>query len=196
MKKIFSLLLAVMMLVSALPVAYATNPAADGTVVSYTSPNVEAWTITVPAALAPGAEGQVTLAGKWPSNKTIVVTADETVTLTSNINAADTKTLDIDFDGGISAAGDNEAEQTIEQAISVAAMPADAIFGIWSGTFYYNVDADIKSVTADWVAGSYTDSSYLGIYDDMTVWVWANFDIYREDGTLFFATFEPTPITD
>lgn len=144
MKKIFSLLLAALMLVSAMPVAYAADVNYDqGTKVEYTAANAEAYSITVPAALAPGQGGTVTLQGTWPSNKTIFVTADETVTLKNSINAADTKTLAIDFDGGISASGNNETEQTIEKEISVAAMPEDAIFGTWSGTFYYNVESEM-----------------------------------------------------
>ena len=81
MKKIFSLLLAVLMLVSALPVAYAaeTNDYTAGTAVVYTADNSTDYSITVPATLAPGASGIVTLSGSWASNQTVKVTADKTV---------------------------------------------------------------------------------------------------------------------
>ena len=141
MKKIFSLLLAVLMLVSALPVAYAaeTNDYTAGTAVVYTADNSTDYSITVPATLAPGASGIVTLSGSWASNQTVKVTADKTVTLTNSINANDQKTLDVTF-AGMEKVGDNTQARTYTEAVSVAAMPSDALFGTWDGKFNYNVE--------------------------------------------------------
>lgn len=142
MKRIFSFLLAVMLLVSALPVAYAadTQDYSLGTAVVYTADEEanENWTVTVPAKLAPGTGGTVTLEGYWPSNKTITVTAQESVKLTNSINANDTKTLAVDFKNGISAAGSNTEKQKFTETVSVEAI-TNALFGTWDGHFYYTV---------------------------------------------------------
>lgn len=141
MKKILSLTLAVMLLVSVIPTAFAaeTQDYSLGTAVVYTANGEtnENWTVTVPAKLAPGTGGTVTLEGYWPSNKTITVTAQENVVLTNSINANDTKTLAVDFKNGISAAGSNTEKQKFTETVSVAAI-TNALFGTWDGLFYYN----------------------------------------------------------
>ena len=91
MKKILSLTLAVLMVVSAIPTAFAADvDYKNGTEVEYTGTrstveddgsvthNAE-YTITVPALLAPGGSGTVTLEGYWPSDATVKVTAEEKV---------------------------------------------------------------------------------------------------------------------
>lgn len=85
MKRILSLILTIMILISALPTAFASDiqDYSLGTQVAHTAANNESYTITVPAKLNPGQSGTVTLDGMWPSNKTISVTAELTVTLTS-----------------------------------------------------------------------------------------------------------------
>ena len=141
MKKILSLTLAIMLLVSMIPTAFATTNYTNGTQVEYIADadtNRE-YTITVPALLNPGQSGTVTLKGMWASNETIKVTADATVELTNSINPNDKKVLNIGFNG-IEKAGDNTVEKTYTESVSVAAMPADALFGIWSGKFNYNVE--------------------------------------------------------
>lgn len=150
MKKILSLMLAIMMLVSAIPAAYATTAYTNGTQVEYIA-DVDAnreYTITVPALLNPGQSGTVTLKGKWASNETVKVTADATVELTNSINSNDKKVLNISF-AGIEKAGDNTVERTYTENVSVAAMPSDALFGVWSGKFNYNVDYVAGSGTTD-----------------------------------------------
>ena len=139
MKRIISLLLAVMLVISAVPMAYAadTQDYSLGTAVKYTAANNENYTITVPAKLAPGQGGTVTLDGYWASNTVVSVTAEENVVLTNSINANDQKTLDVSFDG-ISEAGDNSAKQTFTAPVSVAGI-SNALFGTWSGHFNYTV---------------------------------------------------------
>ena len=144
MKRVLSFLLAVMLVISALPVSYAvdTHDYSQGTTVKYTAANNEEYTITVPAKLIPGNSGTVTLEGAWASDTTITVTAQETVTLTNNISGADVKILDINFEG-ISEAGSNVEKQKFTKPVSVEPI-SNAIFGVWSGHFYYNVNASKK----------------------------------------------------
>lgn len=137
MKRIFSFLLAAVLLVSAVPTALATNDYTQGTQVVYTATGSESYTITVPALLAPGGNGTVTLQGTWADNRIVTVTADPTVTLTNSIKAEDQKVLNVHFDG-ISEAGSNTGSQTFTENVSVDNI-TDALFGTWSGKFNYNV---------------------------------------------------------
>lgn len=148
MKKILSLGLVGVMALSMIPTALATTDYTNGTRVEYTA-NDEAntaYTITVPALLAPGAEGTVKLEGTWASDATVKVTADQTVTLTNSINSADQKVLDVTF-AGIEKAGDNTATVTATEAVSVANIE-NALFGTWSGKFNYNVEMVVEEPIA------------------------------------------------
>lgn len=139
MKKIVSLALAVIMLLSVCPMVYAADvDYTQGTQVVYEATSSEAYTITVPALLAPGGSGTVTLSGTWADNRTITVTADPSVTLTNSIKAEDQKVLTVYFDG-ISEAGSNTGSQTFTETVSVDNI-TNALFGTWSGKFNYNVE--------------------------------------------------------
>ena len=153
MKKILSLLLVGIMVVSMVPTAFATTNYTNGTDVEYDAANddtigdingdgqpdnTEYYTVTVPALMAPGASGNVVAQGTWASNRKLTVTADEDITLTNSINAADQKVLDVTFPG-IELAGSNTAAVTDTKAVSVAGID-NALFGTWSGTFYYDVE--------------------------------------------------------
>lgn len=154
MKKIVSLALAGIMLLSACPMVYAAEGEVDytqGTSVTYTADkdangdnisDSEAYTVTVPATMAPGGTSEVYVAGTWASNRKLVVTADATVTLTNSITGGDEKVLNVNFDG-IGLAGDNEyaitkANDGATVAISIDNIE-DALFGTWSGHFDYTV---------------------------------------------------------
>lgn len=153
MKRILSLLLVMIMVVSMIPAAFATRNYDQGTDVTYDSAaddtipdgngdgkpdNQEYYTVTVPAKMAPGEEGTVTLAGTWASNRVVTVGAEDTVRLTNSINSADYKDLAITFVDMVHA-GNNTTAKSYTGKVSVAAMPADALFGTWSGTFAYTV---------------------------------------------------------
>ena len=140
MKRIFSLLLAALMLVSAVPTTFAINDYTAGTRVEYTASGSESYTITVPAQLAPGGSGTVTLSGTWADNRIVTVTADPTVTLTNSIKADDQKVLNVNF-AGIAEAGSNTTSQTFTESVSVDEI-SNALFGTWSGKFNYNVGID------------------------------------------------------
>ena len=145
MKRIFSFVLAALLLVSAVPTALATNDYSQGTQVVYEATGSESYTITVPALLAPGGSGTVTLEGTWADNRIVTVTADETVTLTNSIKVEDQKVLNVHFDG-ISEAGSNTTSQTFTQGISVDGI-TNALFGTWSGKFNYNVEISSLNVS-------------------------------------------------
>ena len=176
MKKILSLGLAVTMAMAAMPAAYAADYTA-GTQVEYIADadaNRE-YTITVPALLNPGQSGAVTLKGKWASNETVKVTADATVELTNSINSNDKKVLNIGFNG-IEKAGDNTVERTYTENVSVAAMPADALFGTWSGKFNYNVEFD------DGIAPTvmFYDVKYMATAEDDNTWL-----MFKDNGEIW-----------
>lgn len=153
MKKLISLGLVGVMALSMIPMAFATTDYTNGTQVSYnaedpdgdgTLDNVETWTVTVPALLTPGgAAGTVTASGTLDSSRKLVVTAPETVTLTNSINANDQKVLDVDFDD-ITMNGSNTEAVSATADIAVAEIE-DALFGTWSGTIVYDVEAQDRT---------------------------------------------------
>lgn len=90
MKKILSLALAAIMVVSVLPVAYAADvDYKTGTNVTVVGDGGE-YFVTVPASLVPGDEGTVTAYGKWASNQTVKVWTDNTVEVTHQETGATT----------------------------------------------------------------------------------------------------------
>lgn len=152
MKKILSLALAGVMMFASLPVAYATTDVENGTQVSYVGSQTsvddegnesytEAYTVTVPAKMAPGATAYVKAEGTWNSARKLVVSADTSVVLKNSINAADTKELAVTF-ATINLVGDNNVAvanydaDNAGEAISVANIE-NALFGTWSGTITY-----------------------------------------------------------
>ena len=150
MKKILSLTLAALMVVSMVPTAFAADvDYQNGTEVEYTGSrttvnadgtethNAE-YTITVPALLAPGGSGTVTLQGMWPSDATVKVTAEDKVEMVNNINSADKKTLAVTFTA-IELAGNNTVAVSDDETVSVADI-SNALFGTWAGKFNYNVE--------------------------------------------------------
>lgn len=155
MKKFISFLLAAVLLVSAVPTVSATNDYRQGTQVVYEATSNEAYTITVPAKLAPGGNGTVTLSGTWADNRIVTVTADQTVTLKNSIKETDTKTLNVNFNG-IREAGSNTGSQTFTESVSVADI-TNALFGTWSGKFFYNVDFETVEPTVPKVASATFD---------------------------------------
>ena len=151
MKKTLSLVLAIIMMLSTCIIPVSATEAGGnwngGTLVSYDAEdpdgdgiknNTEAYTVTVPAQLAPGTAGEVVLAGTWASDRIVIVTADEEVVLENSINPNNTKTLVVTF-ATIEQEGSNTAAIEVKEDVSVAGI-TNAIFGTWSGTFNYFVD--------------------------------------------------------
>lgn len=143
MKKYLSLFLALMLVCSfcVMP-TFATTDVSKGTQVVYDASQDEnnpgeAYTVTVPAKMAPGETATVSANGTWASNRQLTVTADATVILTNDLSA-DTKELTVTFDG-IELGGSNTAAVSAEATISVADIE-NALFGTWSGTINYDVE--------------------------------------------------------
>ena len=154
MKKIISFVLAALLLVSAVPTALATNDYSQGTQVTYDATadndgdgqpdNAEAYTVTVPAKLAPGGSGTVTLEGAWAVDRYVTVTASKEIDMVNSINPADKKTLAVTFDS-IGKRGSNTEAIKVTEQISVADIE-NALFGTWSGLIEYNVGIETRIV--------------------------------------------------
>lgn len=122
--------------------AFAAN---EQTQVVYNGSATEQWSLTVPARLTPNELGQtgaqnsgdVKVKGTWASNKSLKVTTDSTVTLTSDIDSNDTVDIDVNFPG-ITLSGDNDTEVSETQQIEVGDVD-HAMFGTWAGTITYDV---------------------------------------------------------
>lgn len=152
MKKVLSLVLCLAMVFSLSVTAFAENTSYDKgegaqTAVSYEGTGTEAYTVTVPATITvkdtgDKATGEVNVAGTWASNKHLTVTCPTTVTLTNDINSADTKTLNITF-AGIDKTGNNcvAIETTDDGAHATLTVDniKEALFGDWTGSISYTV---------------------------------------------------------
>lgn len=125
----------------------AEDPDGDGV-----KDNVESYTVTVPAKLIPEENqniGNVVAQGTWPSDRKLVVTADASVRLVNSLNADDYKDLDVTF-AKFELLGNNTQSVSKTEPVSVELMPEDALFGIWSGIFEYQVTmADYVIVLPD-----------------------------------------------
>ena len=167
MRKLLSIFCIGALLLTGIPYGYAAETQVDyttGTEVTYVGQSDESYTITVPAKLNPGASGTVSVDGYWSSSRVVKVTADKTVTLTNSINNADKKVLDITF-AGISKTGNNTAATHVEEIVSVANIN-NALFGSWSGTFYYNASieaqkAEIQVTATDTNGNNLNAQSYV-----------------------------------
>ena len=141
--KFVSLLLAMVMAASLAVPAFAET---HSTAVTYTGTGVESYTVTVPATLAPGESGDVSVSDTWASNRKLTVTVPNSVTLTNSINPKDTKTLNIDFNS-IGKAGDNCLEILTEGTIQVENI-SNALFGTWTGTITNRFSVKTKSTSS------------------------------------------------
>ena len=134
MKKILSLTLAALLLVSMIPTAMAADTdVKNGTTIELVGSGSEAYTVTVPAELQPGQSGTVKANGTWASGKTLKVTAPNSVTVSYG---EQTMPVGITF-AGITLAGNDLAAVSASADVTVA--DATALFGTWTGTLSYNV---------------------------------------------------------
>ena len=136
MKKIVALVMAVVMLFS-ISVIAAETPEYK-TTVTYVGNKTAAYEVTVPSTMAPGENYDVSAKGYWGSNRKLTVTAPETVTLTCNLKAEDTKTLTVAFED-IALVGNNTAEVSTTSNLAIANIE-NAHFGEWTGTIVYTVE--------------------------------------------------------
>lgn len=142
MKKLISVTLALVMSISLYTSAFAGTLGQDSTNVEYVGQASENYLLTVPASLSPSQSGNVKAEGTWASNRKLVVNAPNTVILTNDINANETKTLDVVF-AGINRMGNDSASIVETKTITVGEI-SNVLFGTWTGKIVYN--ASIKDV--------------------------------------------------
>ena len=159
MKKIFSFILAALMLVSMIPTALAAEvDVSEGTTIKVVGTGADTYTVTVPAKLAPGESGTVKANGTWPSNQTLNVTTPSSVTLTHGTQTMD---VGITFDG-ISQVGSDTGSVSTEQTVAVAS--ASALFGTWTGHLTYTVEMVTNSTGGD--SGGESTNTYAATFAD------------------------------
>ena len=137
MKKNFILILVFLCISYFCFIAFADGDS-YGTDVEYIANGEESYLIEVPAKLSPGESGNVRVYGAWPSNKTISVGCDNSVTLVNTLNSSETKNLEIEFND-IYLSGSNVSWVEKIESISVSDMPENVLFGNWKGRFNYSV---------------------------------------------------------
>ena len=151
MKKVLSLALAVLMLVSAIPTAFAAEGEHDysnGTQITLvgTQENQGAqWTVTVPAKMQPGQTGTVKAEGMWAAHKALNVIAPKSVTLTYGAQTMDVaitcnngSNVPSTAHNGFYLIGNSVDSVSKEATISVE--DATRLFGTWNGTIVYTVE--------------------------------------------------------
>lgn len=142
MKKISSMLLALILCCSTSLTAFAEEKT---TIVTYTAPGIEQYEVTVPATLEPNSTTTIDIEGTWASNRELVITTPETVTMVSNITGNE-EVLDVtvsDADKNVVVVGgSNRAEITSSAKLSVSSMPSDILFGTYTGTITYNISIE------------------------------------------------------
>ena len=141
MKKILSLTLAVMLVVSAIPTAFAaeTQDYSLGTAVTVEGAGGE-YTVTVPATLEPGQTGTVTAKGYWASHQILKISAPETIEVTDG-----TKTTNVNVSfAGIESKGNDLEEMNVPVSISID--DGGIKFGKWTGTIVYDVELETEKI--------------------------------------------------
>ena len=147
--------------------------------VSYTGEGTEAYTVSVPATLTPGESGDIVLEGTWASNRIVTVSADTSVVLTNDLNAAEQKELAVSFEG-IELAGSNTQSSSTSEIISISDI-SNVLFGTWTGTLSYQV-------TIDTLAEFYIDEVPYFFEDGMTWDDWVN-SSYNTIGLVLATTY-------
>lgn len=172
MKKILSLALAVMMLVSAVPMVYAADIGfGQSTTITLYGEDAESYSIDVPATLQPGQSGTVSVSGKWGSNKTMTVTCPDTVTL---YYGEQSMNVGIEFADIALVGSDTEGVSTTS---TVSVNDASALFGTWTGVLNY----EIELVEEAQLINFYIDSTAYKAEEGMTWTEWVESE-YNTDG--------------
>lgn len=168
------------------------------TLVEYLGEGTEEFTLTVPAKLAPNTSGEVKVTGVWPSNRQLIVDADNTVELVNEGNVLNKKVLNIDFEG-IKLKGNDVTSVAQTENIYVAKMPDDVLFGKWTGKFNYQVVmADVSE--DEIITFSINGESYQANYNmTWSEWMSSEFFVdsgfYTENGYVMFRHIDGTEET-
>ena len=136
MKKSISLILILCYLFSALSV-YAVNEESAFTQVTYNGMGTSYYELEVPAKMAPGDSGTVSLTGTWEASRVIKVSADSEVVMKNSTDDEEIY-LEIYFDG-INAPGNNVNPISVSKSVDIDFMD-HILFGTWNGVFNYYVD--------------------------------------------------------
>ena len=158
MKKILSLTLAALMVVSMIPTAFAAENEADytaGTQITLNGSGTEQYTVTVPAKMIPGDTGTVKAEGTWAADKFLNVTCPTSVTLTYGA-----QTMDVAItDGRFSLLGNSV--DPVSKEVEIAVEDASRLFGTWTGVLEYKVElAHRGDANGDGVIDS-ADTDYI-----------------------------------
>ena len=162
MKKILSLTLAALMVVSMVPTAFAyeytssdeeEGASLPSTHIVYTASendeigdtngdgvndNQTYWIVTVPAEMKPGTTAQVTVAGTWESTYDVYVTCRHNITMIKDGDIMNgSRDLEVTFPN-FYVQGDDLNPVSASQDISVEDF--NALFGEWAGRIDYEVD--------------------------------------------------------
>ncbi len=183
MKKLLSLALVIVLLISAIPVCFAIQTeGSDVSVENGTDVLLQGkyasstYVITVPAQLSPGESGYVHVQGAWGENETLSISCPDKVVLTNTQNG-DTIDVSVMFDG-LNQGGNLYEEFDVSLNISIENVTV--MFGTWTGHLDYEVSfvssepviinfsydgiplqAEQGSTWNDWVHSSYNT---IGIY--------------------------------
>lgn len=137
MKKILSLALATLMLVSIVPTVFAAENETDytnGTAITLNGTGTEEYTVTVPAKMVPGDTGTVKAEGTWAADKFLNVGVPSTVTLTYGAQS-----MDVAVTGGSFSLIGNSVDP-VSKEVDVSIEEASRLFGTWEGVLEYSVD--------------------------------------------------------
>lgn len=150
MKRILSVLMVVVMLVSATPTAFASDSSEGTDIVMIGEYATEAYTVTVPAQLAPGESGEVVVKGGWRPSKMVTVSCPNSVTLTYEGQTID---VGVNFPGITQAGSMDDAINRVE---TISVESKSVAFGTWTGHLSYTVSFS-EFIIIDASYGGHTD---------------------------------------
>lgn len=137
--RIASLILFFIMIIDLCTPVLAVSDTGQATKVNVEGGASETYTLTVPATLSLGETKDVVLSGRWPSNKTINITADTNIILVNNLDKDEYINTNIKFDS-LKISGNNHDVVNISGKISVSTTE-DVLFGTWTGTLRYYIES-------------------------------------------------------
>ena len=209
MKKIISLSMVVLSLLSTMSIAYATttynqNNADEAHTNISLSPAPravwESYQVTVPSELSPGDTGTISVSGSWNSEQILTVSCPDKVTLNYKDQYLD---VHVDFEG-ISVQGSDTKAITAETegaTKNIHIEDATVMFGNWTGVLDYSVNLISVSSTEEETITFTVDEISHTARAEMTWEEWIaseynageDFDI-TEDGKVLYGGYELIPV--
>lgn len=132
--------------------SFVTDNESDDNDVTYVGSDNSNYEITVPATLDPGATGEITINGVWPTGSELSFSASQNITLTDRISDA-TESLGVIFsitskngdydvvteDGAHKVTIKGNSSIHFEEKYSIGLTSFTPVLGEWSGSITYNV---------------------------------------------------------